>query len=98
MFFFHSFQCDVLELDQISRPLVIFPLLTAPSEYFPDTEDLTADVKARTYWLDCFKGALDDVVARAVASQSYSPDVIERGEMFRAKYLKFLEDFSNKPL
>ena len=52
-------QCDVLELDQLPRALVKFPLLT--SGYFPDTEDLTADGPARDYWLTCFEEALDRV-------------------------------------
>ncbi|KAK3733934.1 hypothetical protein QZH41_009580 [Actinostola sp. cb2023] len=89
--------CDVLELDQLSRQLELFPLLASAVEYFPDTEDLTADVAARTYWLECFRTALDEGVKRAIASQPYSPDAKERAEKFRTKYLTFLDAFHKKP-
>ncbi|KAJ7347639.1 Pantothenate kinase 4 [Desmophyllum pertusum] len=37
---------DVLEMDQFSHTLVPFPLpLPSPSDYFPDTQDLTVDTK-----------------------------------------------------
>lgn len=58
---FDSQQCDVLELDQMPRPLAPFPLLAAPSQYFPDSVDLSADSEARSYWLTCFDEALDKV-------------------------------------
>lgn len=56
-----SSQYDVLEMDQFTFTLVPFPLLASPSDYFPDTQDLTVDTEAREYWLQCFEGALDKV-------------------------------------
>lgn len=55
------FQYDVLEVDQFTHTLVPFPLLASPSDYFPDTQDLTVDTEAREYWLQCFEDALDKV-------------------------------------
>ena len=54
-------QYDVLEVDQFTHKLEPFPLLTSPTDYFPDTQDLTIDTEAREYWLQCFEDALDKV-------------------------------------
>jgi len=48
-------------MDQFTHTLVPFPLLASPSDYFPDTQDLTVDTEAREYWLQCFEDALDKV-------------------------------------
>ena len=51
------------------RSLARFPLLASPSEYFPDTQDLTADSDARDYWLTCFDEALDKVCVNTAISR-----------------------------
>ena len=48
-------------MDQFSHKLVPFPLLSSPSDYFPDTQDLTVDTDAREYWLSCFEDGLEKV-------------------------------------
>ena len=48
-------------MDQFSHTLVPFPLLSSPSDYFPDTQDLTVDTDAREYWLSCFEDGLEKV-------------------------------------
>ena len=55
------FQFDMLELDRFAKPLVSFPLLLDQVGYLPDTEDLTHDEDARTYWLQCFEDATEKV-------------------------------------
>lgn len=88
---------DVLEMDQFSHKLVPFPLLSSPSDYFPDTQDLTVDTDAREYWLSCFEDGLEKVVARAVASQPDSPDARERAEKFRNKFRLRLNVLKEQP-
>ena len=55
------FQFDMLELDRFDKPLVSCPLLLDPASYFPDTDDLTLDEVARSYWLKCFEDATEAV-------------------------------------
>lgn len=89
-------KCDVLELDRMERSLVPFPLLYHPSKYRPDTEDLTADIAAREYWLDCFAKGLDMVVSRAIESQPELTDAKDRASQFKAKYLERLNVLRKK--
>jgi len=88
---------DVLEMDQFTHTLVPFPLLASPSDYFPDTQDLTVDTEAREYWLQCFEDALDKVVERAVASQPDAVDAKERAEKFRNKFRLRLNVLKQQP-
>lgn len=72
-------------------------LLSSPSDYFPDTQDLTVDTEAREYWLSCFEDGLEKVVARAIASQPDSPDARERAEKFRNKFRLRLNVLKEQP-
>ncbi|XP_068686158.1 4'-phosphopantetheine phosphatase-like isoform X1 [Montipora capricornis] len=88
---------DVLEMDQFTHTLVPFPLLHSPSDYFPDTQDLTVDSEAREYWLQSFEDALEKVVERAVASQPGASDAKGRAEMFRNKFRLRLNVLKQQP-
>lgn len=52
---------QLLEMDCAQKNLVCCPLLLKPSEYNPDTVDLTQDDEARKYWLECFENGVDKV-------------------------------------
>ena len=49
---------EQLEIDQQQRPIGFFSLLSSKTEYVADVVDLTQDVEAREYWLNCFEGKL----------------------------------------
>ncbi|XP_077987718.1 4'-phosphopantetheine phosphatase-like [Glandiceps talaboti] len=88
---------DMLELDKLDRMLVPLPALVCPSLYHPDVVDLTKDIEARQYWLDCFEEALDRVADCATRSQPQSEDAIERAQEFKEKYKKRLHDLRDQP-
>lgn len=91
----HGF--DMLELDRLERPLLACPLLLDPSSYIPDTVDLMHDVDARTYWLQCFADSVDKNMMLAINSQAEEPDVAERANMYREKYLTKLHTLTANP-
>lgn len=52
----NSLDLNYCELDRVSGySLELFPLLESPTNYTPDTYDLTQDVDARCYWLTCLE-------------------------------------------
>ncbi|WAR27475.1 PANK4-like protein [Mya arenaria] len=50
---------DKLELDRLEKVLLPCPLLASPDTYLPDTVDLTQDIAAQEYWLQCFTDSID---------------------------------------
>lgn len=54
-------QFEAFQISRHTTPLVMFPLLSDPAGYTPDEVDLTQDLEARTYWLECFTKTLDKV-------------------------------------
>lgn len=88
---------DQLEMDRFDWQLVYCPLLKDTSNYVADSVDLTLDSEAREYWLHCFEDAIDKFVARAVASQPDKNDAIERGEIFKEKYVERLRHLKQHP-
>uniref|UniRef100_A0A6A7G058 4'-phosphopantetheine phosphatase n=2 Tax=Hirondellea gigas TaxID=1518452 RepID=A0A6A7G058_9CRUS len=89
--------CDQLEMDKCEQVLMYFPLLANPTEYVPDTVDLTQDKEAREYWVWCFESSLPGFVDRAVSSQACSPDAAARARMFRDKFLERLQHLNTHP-
>lgn len=57
-------------MDCAQKNLVCCPLLFKPSDYQPDTVDLTQDDEARKYWLECFENGVDKV---RVLAENVSP-------------------------
>ncbi|KAG1697217.1 Pantothenate kinase 4 [Nymphon striatum] len=88
---------DQLEMDSYNKKLVYCPLLTDPGEYCPDTDDLTKDVDARNYWLDCFQNGIDDFAKKIVMSQPGSLTASDRAEKFKQKYSSRLDLLRNQP-
>ncbi|XP_022246842.1 pantothenate kinase 4-like isoform X1 [Limulus polyphemus] len=86
-----------LEMDRFDWQLVHCPLLQDPSNYFPDTVDLTQDTEARKYWLQCFEDAIDKFVDRAIKSQPHHVDAQERAEKFCKKYVSRLHHLRCHP-
>ncbi|XP_063430219.1 4'-phosphopantetheine phosphatase-like [Mytilus trossulus] len=87
---------DMLELDKLEKMLQPCSLLLDPNSYLPDTVDLTTDTAAREYWIDCFSNSVDKTRDQALASQT-GPDVKERAETFKQKYLQRLQELNDNP-
>lgn len=52
----------MLELNQLDRALLPCPLLLDQQSYLPDTVELTEDIAAREYWLECFTKGVHKVL------------------------------------
>lgn len=55
-------QFEMLELNQLDRALLPCPLLLDQQSYLPDTVELTEDIAAREYWLECFMKGVHKVL------------------------------------
>lgn len=93
----NSTMIDQLEMDRFEWQLVYCPLLADPARYLADTMDLTQDVEARRYWLQCFQEAIDKFVEVAVRSQPHKEDAPLRAGQFRNKYLCRLQHLEEHP-
>ncbi|KAJ4429005.1 hypothetical protein ANN_26001, partial [Periplaneta americana] len=88
---------DQLEIDRWESAVTYCPLLFDPSNYIPDTVDLTQDTEAREYWLQCFEESVDKFVTRAIHSQPHSMTAKERAQKFKEKYISRLHYLKHQP-
>ncbi|XP_052782702.1 4'-phosphopantetheine phosphatase-like [Mya arenaria] len=90
---------DKLELDRLEKVLLPCPLLASPDTYLPDTVDLTQDIAAQEYWLQCFTDSIDKQEEQAIKSQTSHDlaDVKLRAGKFKQEYLHTLETLKSNP-
>lgn len=73
------------------------PLLKPGATYLPDTINLSEDVDARKYWLDC----LGELTKRFVYKASYlhpgDLTAVNRAEKCRNMYLQVLDSLKENP-
>lgn len=64
-------QFEMLELNQLDRALLPCPLLLDQQSYLPDTVELTEDIAAREYWLECFTKGVHKVLIHCKIKMKY---------------------------
>ncbi|CAH8601240.1 unnamed protein product [Dicrocoelium dendriticum] len=90
---------NYLELDRVlGFSLEPLPLLDSPTDYVPDTWDLTQDSEARAYWLQCLEDGVERQRLKAEESQlATMPDSTERSKQFAERYISYLHELGQNP-